>query len=211
MNRSSDRNLHRLLGCIAVAHSAAVIVLFFVSPWPSAPPWFERLWVGVATLWFFWPVVLVLHTGRSAVRVIVPLVLSLMLLALWYPLYSTIASPAFGLPQGCYLMPPSFVIYSTAYVRGRLDAHRDIRDGRIAVEVYGMGAGGLAGPLKERYQVEVRPVAACVVDERLMGHARGYNIVSAAEIRRRFGEDILDYSTGLPKNGLFADAQGKTK
>jgi len=101
--------------------------------------------------------------------------------------------------------------FFAAYVHGRADARRDIRDGHLAVEVYGLGAGSIAKPLEERYHVDTRVVAGCVVDDTLMGHARGYNIVSAAEVRRRFGVDILDRTSGQPKYDLISETQSATK
>ena len=113
-------------------------------------------------------------------------------------MYAFVAAPAFGLPMGCTLSPIRMTRFFAAYVRGRADARRDIRDGRLTVEVYGSGGGSIAKPLQERYHIDTRVVAGCVVNDTLMGHARGYNIVSAAEIKRRFGVEILDRTTGEP-------------
>jgi hypothetical protein len=94
--------------------------------------------------------------------------------------------------------------YFVASWRGRADARRDIDAGRLAVEVYG-GPGDNVTPLRyleDRYGVQVRAVASCVVDERTHGHASGYNQVVAAEVSRRFGAQILDSETGEPKMKL---------
>ena len=197
--RMSPRNRHRVLGCLAVLHSAAILAFMAARPWPVPPRWFDPLWIGVATLWFFWPVVLLLHAGRSIIRILVPLFAATVIAIPWSRTYSFVAAGAFGLPMGCTLSPISTARYFVAYIRGRADARRDVRDGHIAVEVYGFGAGGLVEPLEKRYHIDVRVVAGCVVDETLMGHARGYNIVSAAEVRRRFGDEILDYTKREPK------------
>lgn len=84
---------------------------------------------------------------------------------------------------------------SRAKVRGRGDARADIRAGKLAIESYGympLGEAVYSRLLKERYGVELRPVAGCVVDEEILGHAAGYNEVMEAEIQHRHGPDTLD-------------------
>jgi hypothetical protein len=211
MAHMSPRNQHRLLGCLAVLHSAVILAFMAVRPWPVPPNWFDPLWLGVTTLWFFWPVVLLLHIGRSLWRVAVPLLIACVIAIPWWRIYSFEAAEAFGLPMGCTLSPISMTRFFAAYVRGRADARRDIRSGHIAVEVYGLGGGSVASPLKDRYHVDTRVVAGCVVDEAIMGHARGYNVVSAAEVRRRFGDDILDHTSGMPQYERFTNVRSEPK
>ena len=207
MRKLSDRNLHRLAGLLAVLHSVAIFVSIIFRPWPDPGRWFDPLWFGFATLWFFWPVVLVLHRGRSLLRAAVPLVLAAAVMSRWFSMYSFIGAPALGLPMGCDLHPVSMVRYVSAYVRGRADAKRDVKAGEIAIEVYGFGAGAYVKALEDRYAVKVRVVAGCVVDESLMGHARGYNLVASAELARRSGEHVLDPQSGQPYYKLVEDAE----
>jgi len=209
--RMSPRNQHWFLGCLAVLHSAVILAFMLARPWPVPPTWFDPLWIGIATLWFFWPVVLLLHTGHSVLRVTIPLLIAAVIAVPWWRVYRFEAAMAFGLPMGCTLSPVTLTRFFAAYARGRADARRDIRAGRLAVEVSGLGAGSLVKPLKERYGVETRVVAGCVVDDTIMGHERGYNIVSAAEIKRRLGVDILDHTSGQPKYELVTSTQPATK
>jgi hypothetical protein len=202
---------HRLFGCLAILHSAAVLAGLLCRPWPVAPPWFDQLWFGFATLWFFWPIVLLLHVGRSALRAAIPLLIAAVIAIPWWRIYSIEGATAFGLPMGCTLSPITMTRFFVAYVRGRADAHRDIRDGQLIIEVSGFGAGSIAKPLKDRYGVETRVVAGCVVDDTILGHERGYNVVSAAEIKRRSGVDILRRDTGDPDFALFFDEHGQPK
>jgi len=88
----------------------------------------------------------------------------------------------------------SFPDYSySSYRQGKADAMRDINANILATEVYGFGAsknsewGRL---LKQRYGIEQRVVAGCIVNEKITGHAKGYNEVSHQEIERRLGKDI---------------------
>lgn len=88
----------------------------------------------------------------------------------------------------------TFSDYSHAsYRQGKADAMRDINANILATEVYGFGAskdsewGRL---LKQRYAIEQRVVAGCIVNEKITGHAKGYNEVSHQEIERRLGKDI---------------------
>jgi len=211
MQRLSPRNQHWLLGCLAVLHSAAILTLLVLRPWPWAPVWFDRLWVGIATLWFFWPLVLLLHIGRSVLRIAVPLLLAGLIAVPWWRMYRLDAAFVFGLPMGCTLSPFTATRFFAAYLRGRADASRDIRDGHITIEVSGLGAGGFVKPLRDRYGIETRVVAGCVVDESILGHERGYNVVSAAEVKRRLGVDILDRTSGEPKYELIGNTGGAAK
>jgi hypothetical protein len=90
----------------------------------------------------------------------------------------------------------TFSDYSYAsYRQGKANALRDIEANILAVETYGFGMNGDGGRshlLRERYNIETRIVAGCIVNEKIVGHAKGYNEVSRAEIERRFGKDIWD-------------------
>src|ERR1700704_6054788 len=83
--RSAVR-LHRILGGLAVLHAVVLsgwnLLLYNLAkiPWPT-----EALWAGVATLWLLWPVVLALHSGRSFVRFLVPLIVAVPFLLLRMP------------------------------------------------------------------------------------------------------------------------------
>ena len=46
--------------------------------------------------------------------------------------------------------------------------------------------------MREQNQIEVRRVAGCVVDEKILGHAAGYNEISEREIERRVGRFRVD-------------------
>ena len=207
----SSRQQHLLLGILAILHSAAIILFMVTRPWPVPPTWFDPLWIGFATLWFFWPIVLLLHAGRSLLRAVIPLLIAGVIAIPWWRIYSIQAAGMFGLPAGCTLSPISMTTFFASYLRGRADAHRDIRDGHVAFEVYGFGAGGVTNPLRERYQVETHVVAGCVVDDHIMGHAYGYNTVSAAEAKRRTGADLLHSDTGQPNYDLLFDEHGHPK
>ena len=81
-----------------------------------------------------------------------------------------------------------------AYHAGRADAEKDVREGRLIVEDYGFprkGQAKYAAILQQRYNVELRRVAGDIVDVKAIGHAKGYNEVSEAAIKSRFGENIL--------------------
>jgi len=82
-----------------------------------------------------------------------------------------------------------------AYQAGHEDAGKDVREGRLIIESFGLPPpwdADYAKLLKERYGIELRAVAGCVVDDNIVGHRKGYNEVSEAEIQRRFGSDILE-------------------
>jgi hypothetical protein len=77
---------------------------------------------------------------------------------------------------------------------GRILAQHDIRDGRLIIEVFGGPASPTYNELKrllvERYNIHLKETAEYIVDGQIIGHQRGYNEVSRAEITRRFGCDV---------------------
>jgi hypothetical protein len=100
---------------------------------------------------------------------------------------------------------------SIAYKKGHDDAERDLKAGHVAVEIFGLPApyfGEYTKLLLERYHIELRQVAGCLIDEQIAGHAKGYNEVAMKEIERHYGKDILEtarqeaskhYADSLPK------------
>ena len=83
---------------------------------------------------------------------------------------------------------------SNSYFAGREAAAKDIKQGILAVETYGLPVACYAeyeNLLKQKYGIELRPIAGCVVDDSILKHAKGYNEISDAEIERRFGKDIF--------------------
>ena len=183
---------HRILGAAALCHAAAVatviIVMFFHGEFPGG-----RLWVAFVTSWLVWPVVLLLHRGRSLRRVAIPVLISLPLLWPAWRDYQISAPAAVGLPLGVRLVPRDLLDYFAALREGRATAQRDVQTGVLAVEEYGMPKPQQYGHiLRDQYQVEVRQIAGDTdVTARVMGHAKGYNEISKAEIGRRFGSHAL--------------------
>ena len=83
----------------------------------------------------------------------------------------------------------------SAYEAGRKQAERDLQQGILVIESY-----GLPGPwtaeyeslLAERYHIQLKFIAGCMVGPRESGHAKGYNEVMLREIDKRFGENLLE-------------------
>jgi hypothetical protein len=63
-----------------------------------------------------------------------------------------------------------------------------------AVESYGLPLPPeCAQILRERYGIQLRPIAGDTdVTARVLGHAEGYNELSKAEIKRQFGNGVLE-------------------
>jgi len=116
------------------------------------------------------------------------------------------ASQLVGHEQGTDIVEaPNHERYSrSAYEAGRRDAQKDIRENHLVVEMF----GGPLPPwnadwvklLDERYHIEVREVSGDVVDYQVLGHARGYNEISKAEIQRRFGGDVVSRTLDEARN-----------
>src|SRR5437016_3942541 len=85
----------------------------------------------------------------------------------------------------------------TAPFRGRQAAEKDLAHGRYIVLGYGLPPRGVAEYkhiLRERYDVEYRQVALCIVTKSLMTYADSYDSLSGAAIRQKFGRDVFKNS-----------------
>jgi hypothetical protein len=98
-----------------------------------------RLWVGFVTLWLVWPIALLVHRGRSVLRVTVPILVSVLILwrGAWRE-YAISVPGAVGLPWGLSIYPRDLYAYFTARHAGRVEAEKDLGAGVLAVETYGM-------------------------------------------------------------------------
>lgn len=194
----SKVRVHRILGCLTVLHGLLVAVLLFTVARDSI--WFFWFWVVLATLWFFWPLVLAVHPGRSVLRIILPLILAYPGYFLWSRPYSLVVVQAFHLEEsltwGVDLSPHSMLTYAFGYGVGWADAKKDAKAGRLILESFGFGtftpgAPNFSDSARQQYGIEINQVAGCVVNERIMGHAKGYNDVMVEEIKRRCGIAVV--------------------
>ena|SRR5436190_3062561 len=90
---------------------------------------------------------------------------------------------------GCATTPSN-----PAFEAGIAHAQADIANGVLAIEHAGWPMRydqEYVRLMKQKYGIEVRRVADCVVHEDVEEHMRGYNKVAEAEIERRFGKDCL--------------------
>ena len=190
---SATVRTHRIIGGLAVVHAliiaGVVIGMGLYGLFPAG--W---LWIAFVTLWLAWPVALLVHRGRSLRRVLIPLSVSVLLI--WWFAWSdyTISAPAAaGLPLGVSIYPRDLHAYFTARQQGRTAAERDISNGVLAVEEYGMPKPQqFREMLQQRYHIDLRQIAGDTdVTAKVMGHAKGYNEIAAAEIARRFGAQTL--------------------
>jgi hypothetical protein len=82
----------------------------------------------------------------------------------------------------------------SASLRGRAAAHFDVARGRYQILGYGLPAAWqpeYAWLLRQRYGIEYRAVAGCIVSRSLVDYVDGYDSVSAAAAKRRFGRDVF--------------------
>jgi hypothetical protein len=135
------------------------------------------------------------------------MIVRLLIVALWLGVTSARSETQ----KSDVIAPQDSDSHSLAYKKGHDDAERDLRAGRLALEIFGLPApyfGEYTRLLLTRYHIELRPVAGCVIDDQISGHARGYNEVAMKEIERRYGKDMLEtarqeasqrYAASLPK------------
>jgi hypothetical protein len=82
----------------------------------------------------------------------------------------------------------------SASLRGRMVAHFDVARGHYKQLGFGLPVAyrpEYARLLRERYGIEYRAVAGCVVSESLIAYVGAYNAVSTAAANRRFGHDVF--------------------
>lgn len=72
--------------------------------------------------------------------------------------------------------------------KGKADARRDIAEGKLIIRRYGLTTP--PPELKKKYGIEIVE-GGCLVSEDLIEYAEGYNEISKAEIKRKFGKQLL--------------------
>ena len=83
---------------------------------------------------------------------------------------------------------------AAAPIHGQLDARFDIARGHYEVLGYGLPAPWRAEYvrlLRERYGINFRTVALCIVSRTLVAYVEGYNGESTAAANRKFGHDVF--------------------
>jgi hypothetical protein len=92
----------------------------------------------------------------------------------------------------------------SASARGELVARYDISRGHYEVQGFGLPVPWrpeYARLLQERYGIEFRTVALCIVSTELVAYVESYNGVSTAAANRKFGHDIFkEFSEEARKN-----------
>jgi|HubBroStandDraft_5_1064220.scaffolds.fasta_scaffold622957_1 hypothetical protein len=82
-------------------------------------------------------------------------------------------------------------------IRGQLVAHFDVARGHYEILSLGLPVpwrSEFARILRERYGIEQRVVAGCMVTPQLLAYTEGYNRVSMTAANRRFGRDVFKES-----------------
>lgn len=87
-------------------------------------------------------------------------------------------------------LPKSDFFSDLTYEKGEADAVSDIAKGKLIIKRYGLTPG--VSPeslkeLKEKYGIEYFEYG-CVVSANLIEYVKGYNEISGAEIKRKFGD-----------------------
>ncbi len=96
-NATQPARVHRLIGYATVVHAAiALLAIFAALHYGLFAYWFDRWWVAFVTIWALWLFPLFLHRGRSLLRVILPLVVSLLFIVPCAPRFALLASRVFG-------------------------------------------------------------------------------------------------------------------
>jgi len=82
-------------------------------------------------------------------------------------------------------------------IRGQLVAHFDVARGRYEILTFGLPApwrSEFARILRDRYGIEQRVVAGCMVTPSLVAYTEGYNQVSMTAANLKFGRNVFKES-----------------
>ena len=203
---SPEIRTHRILGWCCVLHSLLALLLLFSFLFLSLDYGDSKIgailysaWIIFSTLWFVWPVILLVHPARSWRRVLVPIGVGYLFYMLWGRMQSRGLNDLginLGITLGedsgfVDLTPHDLAWYAIAYGRGWVDGKHDAKAGRLILEAYGFGTMTPSTPTLcnlpkedlEKCGLEFNHVTGCVVNTWILGHARSYNKVMMAKIR----------------------------
>jgi hypothetical protein len=116
--------------------------------------------------------------------------------------------------MGILVLPPLLLRAwdATAGIRGMLAARRDLSHGHIAILAYGLPPGGrneYARILKERYRIEYRQVALCIISPGTVDYADSYNRLSVSAAKNKFGAGVFE-DTGQDAQRTWLHSTGFT-
>jgi hypothetical protein len=81
------------------------------------------------------------------------------------------------------------------YEKGKKEALRDITANNLSLKTLGLKVKWFQEwreILSNKCKIEIDVIAGCMVLDESVDYANGYNEISEAEIKKRFGEDILE-------------------
>jgi thiol-disulfide isomerase/thioredoxin len=90
-------------------------------------------------------------------------------------------------------LPIRDLFWDLTYEKGKTDAAKDIAEGKLIIRRYGLTRleknPKSSKRLKEKYSIEYIE-HGCIVTSNLIEYVKGYNEISKAEIKRRFGTEL---------------------
>ena len=87
--RSPPSSTYRVLAVVAVFHAALIVLIWLGAFYFDLAVVSSRAWMVFSWLWLIWPLVLLLHPDRSPLRILVPCLIGIAMLA---PCLSTLWS-----------------------------------------------------------------------------------------------------------------------
>jgi len=93
----------------------------------------------------------------------------------------------------------SWLWSASASIRGRIAGRIDVHRGRYQVLGYGLAdrsRSEYARCLRERYNIEYRTVAGCIVSDSLVSYVKAYHSVVTEAANRKFGHDVFQECAG---------------
>jgi hypothetical protein len=93
-------------------------------------------------------------------------------------------------------------IHGPGYEKGKIEAYQDLKNDLYILKGWGLAMANIypwplpheiyASILRDKYQITLKSVGGCVVDDETADYVDGYNEVSHAAIESKWGKGILD-------------------
>ena len=84
---------------------------------------------------------------------------------------------------------------TSAIRQGEADAQKEVSEDNLAFEIYGLRTANKPSKSDESLKsrgIELRPVAGCIVNDEIIGHAQGFNRVMKKAIQDKYKNLDLD-------------------
>ncbi len=92
-------------------------------------------------------------------------------------------------------LPKNALDADLTYEKGQTEAKKDVARGKLIIKRYGFGPSPHPDKLLEKYGIELNEYG-CLISANLIAYVKGYNEISLAEIKRKYGDEPFEAMRG---------------